>query len=80
MSSLLPTCPGGEGQDERQVEQGVAVDHYEQGHVHPDGPEHQQAEQRVERRGRDRVAGRDEQDPGRRNSASRVSVNPATNG
>ena len=72
--------PRWRGQDERQVEQGVPVEHDQEGDGYPHGPERQQAEQRVEPQGDNRVDGGDEQDPRSADERQRVSMNPAMNG
>ena len=55
--------PRGRRQDERQVEQGVPVEHDQEGDGYAYGPERQQAEERVQAQGENGVGARYEQNP-----------------
>jgi hypothetical protein len=58
---VAPHLARGRGQDERQVEEGVAVEDNRHRNHDPDGPEREQAEERVETECDGRVHGGDEQ-------------------
>jgi hypothetical protein len=60
---IASDLPGWRGQDERQVEQGVPVEHDQEGDGYPHGPERQQAKERVETQGENGVKGSNEQSP-----------------